>query len=256
VAGTDGIRLTTVRTRRDVTEQLQRSTDQRVAALAEQGLDGFVLKKDSPSCGLTRVKVYSGAGPGHRTGRGLFAAALVERLPLLPVEEEGRLADPRLREHFIERVFAARRLRLLLADQPRPTELIRFHTQHKLMLLAHSPAAYATLGRIVAGVRPRSIQRVLTNYGPVFTAALGRLATRSRHVNVLQHMAGYFRRLVSNDARRDLAGAIEDYRRGLVPLVVPMRLIAHYTHVHDVGYLSGQVYLDPYPRELMLRNHA
>jgi uncharacterized protein YbgA (DUF1722 family)/uncharacterized protein YbbK (DUF523 family) len=256
VASTDGIRLLTVRTRRDVTEQLQRSADERVAALTEQSLDGFVLKQDSPSCGLTRVKVYPGAGPGPRTGRGLFATALAERLPLLPVEEGGRLSDPRLREHFIERVFAARRLRLFLADRPRPADLIRFHSRHKLVLLAHSPAAYSTLGRLVASVRPRSIQRALTDYGQAFAAALGGMATRPRHANVLQHMAGYFRRLVSAEARGDLAGAIEDYRRGLVPLVVPIRLIAHYTHVYDVGYLSDQIYLDPYPRELMLRNHA
>jgi uncharacterized protein YbgA (DUF1722 family)/uncharacterized protein YbbK (DUF523 family) len=246
------LRLVTSRTARDVTVQLQRSADVQVERLARLNLDGFVLKKDSPSCGLTRANVYQANGPGRRDGRGL----LVARLPLVPVEEEGRLADPRLREHFIERIFAYRRLRRLLADRPRPVDLIRFHARHKLMLLAHAPAAYSALGRLVAGVAPRSLHQILAAYGPAFAAAMARIATRTRHVNVLQHMAGYFRPLVGNEARRDLAGAIDDYRHGLIPLVVPVRLIAHYTHLHAVRYLAAQVYLDPYPRELMLRNHV
>ena len=251
------LRLVTVRTKRDVTDQLRHAVGRPVDALAGQALDGFVLKKDSPSCGLTRVKVYDAlGGPGQRQGRGLFAAALVERLPMLPVEEEGRLADPRIREHFVERVFAGRRLRVLLVGTPRPADLMQFHARHKLLLLAHSPSAYSTLGRLVAGVRRRSVEGTVTEYARTFAAALARRTTRSRHVNVLQHMAGYFRRLVSDDARRDLAGAIDDYQRELVPLVVPIRLIAHYTRRYDVRYLAEQIYLDPYPRELMLRNHV
>jgi uncharacterized protein YbgA (DUF1722 family)/uncharacterized protein YbbK (DUF523 family) len=253
----DAVRLLTVRTHVDVTATLQRAVESRTATLVSMDLDGYVLKKDSPSCGLYRVKIYSDAGgPADRTGRGLFAEALVGALPLLPLEEEGRLGDPRLRENFIERVFAYRRLRELFAGAPRVGDLMRFHTRHKLLLLAHSPARYASLGRMVAGVRGRLSRRVMDEYAESFMGALAVLASRGRHVNVLQHMAGYFQDLADADSRRELADTIADYQRGLVPLVVPLTLIVHHARRHDVRYLLDQVYLQPHPKELMLRNHV
>lgn len=249
-------RLVTIRSRRDLTDTLTDFAATRVPQLAALTLDGFVLKKDSPSCGLMRVKVYSTHGVPARTGRGLFAEALCAALPMLPVEEEGRLCDPVLRENFIERVYAVRRVRRLLKDGTAVGDLVQFHTHHKLQLLAHSPAQYAKLGRLVAHARAMAPERVMAEYRRAFTTALTTIVTRARHVNVLQHAAGYFRRVLSPAACRDLAAAIVDYRRGLTPLAVPLRLIEHYARLHDVRYLCHQVYLNPYPLELRLRNHV
>jgi uncharacterized protein YbgA (DUF1722 family)/uncharacterized protein YbbK (DUF523 family) len=252
---TSVIRLITVRTRRDVTARLRTATTRRIKDLAGLDLDGYILKKDSPSCGLARVKVYGPSGAAERTGRGLFASALVDALPNLPVEDEGRLNDPRLRENFIVRVFAHERLRTLLAGPPRAGEFVRFHTRHKLLLLAHSPAGYARLGRLVAGLNGRVSQAAAGQYAAAFMTALASMATPGRHANVLQHMAGYFQQL-DQDSRHELAAAIEDYRTGLVPLIVPMTLVLHHARARQVAYLLDQVYLQPHPKELMLRNHV
>ena len=248
-------RLVTVRSQRDVTDTLTGFAAARVPQLTAFNLDGFVLKKDSPSCGLARVKVYSAHGVPARTGRGLFAAALCAAFPTLPVEDEGRLQDAVIRENFIARIYAYRRVRRLLEDY-RVGHLVQFHTRHKLQLLAHSPAQYTALGRLVAQARTMAPERVRADYGRAFTTALTTIVTRARHVNVLRHAAGYFRRLLSAAARRDVADAIVDYQRGLTPLVVPLRLIEHYARLHDVAYLRNQMYLNPYPHELMLRNHV
>ncbi len=250
------VRLITVRTKLDVTEALHHAASERLKHLGELDLDGYVLKKDSPSCGLMRVKVYLESGPAARSGRGLFTDALVAALPLLPLEEEGRLSDPRLRENFVERVFAHRRLRQLLSAKVLVTDLIQFHTRHKLLLLAHSPARYAELGRMVAGANARGMKRLLTSYAESFMGALAVQTTRGRHTNVLQHMAGYFQGVVDNDSRRELSSTIDDYRAGVVPLVVPLTLIAHHARRHAIGYLLDQIYLQPDPKELMLRNHV
>jgi uncharacterized protein YbgA (DUF1722 family)/uncharacterized protein YbbK (DUF523 family) len=256
VRESDAVRLLTVRTRRDVTDQLAHAVDARIRALAHLDLDGYVLKKDSPSCGLFRVKVHgSSGGAGVRAGRGLFAAALADAQPRLPLEEEGRLGDPRLRENFIERVFAYRRLSELAAGAVRAGDLMGFHARHKLLLLAHAPAAYARLGRFAASARGRVARALIDEYGDGFMQALATPATRGRHVNVLQHMAGYFDALDA-PSRSELAATIADYGRGLVPLVVPLTLIGHHARRHQVQYLLEQVYLHPHPKELMLRNHV
>lgn len=251
------VRLVTVRTGRDVTAQLDRYAERRVAQLADEDLCGYVLKKDSPSCGLERVKVYEGGGAGAvKDGRGRFAAALTARMPELPLEEEGRLSDPKLRDNFIERVFAYRRLKDLFATRWTQTTLLRFHTAHKLVLMAHSPEAYRRLGRLVAGARALPRDDVRARYAREFMSALTAIATRGRHTNVLQHMAGYFKIVLDRASKEELQGAIDDYRRELVPLIVPITLIRHYVRVHGVTYLAGQVYLEPHPKELMLRNHV
>ena len=166
------------------------------------------------------------------------------------------LCDRAIREHFIECLFAHRRLRQLLARPLRTPDLVRFHTRHKLLLLAHSPAAYAELGRLVAGARSASVAAAAADYRRIFMSAMSAMPSRGRHANVLQHIAGYFRPVLSSGARRDLAMTIEDYQRGLVPLVVPVRLLAHYARLHELRYLLEQFYLDPHPKELMPRNHA
>ncbi len=243
----------------DVTARMRKYAESRAAELAREHLSGYVLKKDSPSCGMERVKVYTGAGGVERGGRGLFAEALMARLPSLPVEEEGRLADPRLRDNFVERVFAYQRLRALFDRRWTQGDLVRFHTAHKLTLMAHSPKAYAALGQLVAGagsVVKRSRPEVEAEYEVGFMRALTEIATPGRHANVLQHMIGYFKKTIDTDARTELLDIIEQHRQERVPLVVPMTLMKHHVRRQNVAYLQGQVYLDPHPRELSLRNHV
>jgi uncharacterized protein YbgA (DUF1722 family)/uncharacterized protein YbbK (DUF523 family) len=254
-AGTD-VRLLTVKTATDLTASLKAFSRSRVAALGREELSGFVLKKDSPSCGLARVKVYGGHGVPARDGRGVFAAELVDANPHLPIEEEGRLADPRLRDNFVERVFAYWRLRGLFAARWTVGDLVRFHTAHKLLLLAHSTDAYRHLGRLVAAARRIRRRDVEQRYVERFMQALVQLATSLRHANVLQHMAGYFKDRLDAASKRELAETIDDYRRGLVPLVVPITLVRHHVRMLDVTYLTAQTYLEPHPKELMLRNHV
>ena len=250
------LRLLTVKTGLDHTAPMTAYAAKRVTALESEGLCGYVLKKDSPSCGMTRVKVYSGEGPGTRTGVGLYARALLARFPHLPVEEEGRLVDPRLRENFIERVFAYRRLRDLFEGRWTTGDLVRFHTAHKLVVLAHSTQAYTRLGRLVATARSVDRASLRAQYTAGFMDALKAIATPQRHTNVLQHMVGYFKKTLDSASRTELLTAIDDYRLGLVPLIVPITLVRHHVRVHDVKYLEGQVYLAPHPKELMLRNHV
>ena len=252
----DELRMQTTRTGIDYTDRMNRWSKKRVEELARAGLSGYVLKKDSPSCGMERVKVYGGGAVPARTGRGLFASALLERLPLLPVEEEGRLTDPQLRENFIERVFAFRRLTDLFIGKWTNGSVVRFHTAHKMALLAHSTTAYQRLGRLVANVAATPRQEFRRQYTQQFMDTLRLLATRKQHTNVLMHMAGHLTDRVDRDSRRELADTIDDYRRGLVPLVVPLTLIRHHVRAADVEYLKGQTYLEPHPRELMLRNHV
>ncbi len=209
----DGIRLLTGKTGIDHTDRLTRYSGRRVDELASEELCGYVLKKDSPSCGLERVKVYGTHNVPMRSGRGIFAARLVERFPSLPVEEEGRLSDPRLRENFVERVFAYWRLRNLFRDKWNVGALVAFHTAHKLILMAHSPNAYQSLGRMVGrskGVAPNDLER---RYTEAFMAALTAIATPRRHTNVLQHMVGYFKEHLDRASKTELLASIEDYRR-------------------------------------------
>jgi uncharacterized protein YbgA (DUF1722 family) len=227
-----------------------------VRELRSLELCGYILKKDSPSCGMARVKVYAEKGAAKREGAGLYASALMQAFPNLPVEEEGRLNDPGLRENFIERVFAYRRLRGLFRGRWTNGRVVAFHTAHKLQLMAHSPVAYRDLGRLVAelGATPRAEFR--RRYAGGFMAGLARLATRGRNANVLQHAAGHLKKRLDANSRGELAQLIDDYREGLVPLVVPVTLLRHHVRRHDIDYLDGQVFLEPHPKELMLRNHV
>jgi uncharacterized protein YbgA (DUF1722 family)/uncharacterized protein YbbK (DUF523 family) len=251
-----GIRLVGVKSATDHTDSMTRYSARRAEKLARENLDGYILKKDSPSCGMERVKVYDPNGSPARSGRGLFAEALIARFPLLPVEEEGRLSDPRLRDNFVERVFAFRRLRELWAGRWTIGGLVRFHTAHKLTLLAHSPATYKALGQLVAvaATRPRAEARAAYEEG--FMRGMATMATPRRHANVLQHMLGYFREVLDDDSRAELAQSIADYQQGLLPLVVPITLFRHHVRRCGVSYLAGQTYLEPHPKELMLRNHV
>jgi uncharacterized protein YbgA (DUF1722 family)/uncharacterized protein YbbK (DUF523 family) len=249
------VRMVAPRSGADWTEAMQAYSARRVEKLAAADLSGYVLKKDSPSCGMERVKVY-GQGMPTKSGRGLFADALLARFPNLPVEEEGRLCDPRLRDNFVERVFAYHRLRRFFSGRWTVGGLVEFHTARKLQLMAHAPGSYQTLGRLVAGAKRLARDELRRAYEDEFMRGLKVIATVRRNANVLMHILGYFKKLLDSGERGELLGLIEDYRRGLVPLIVPMTLIRHHVRVHRVRYLEGQVYLEPHPKELMLRNHV
>jgi uncharacterized protein YbgA (DUF1722 family)/uncharacterized protein YbbK (DUF523 family) len=248
------IRLLTAKTGIDRTQPMQQFVSRRLEELSGLDLSGFVLKKDSPSCGLERVKVYGAGGAPERSGRGVFADALVRRLPGLPIEEEGRLSDPGLRENFVERIFAYQRLSTLFRGQWSTGALVRFHTAHKLTLMAHQPVAYAALGRLVATAASMDHLDVQRRYASQLMTALSTLATPPRHANVLQHMLGYFKRVLDDRSRAEVLETIRQYVTGIVPLVVPLTLLAHHVRRHAIGYLSEQTYMRPYPMELMLRN--
>ena len=239
---------------KDWTQKMQSYAGKRVRGLREMNLSGYILKKNSPSCGVESVRVYSQTGRPNRQGRGLFAQTLMTKIPLLPVVEESRLYDPGLRENFIERVFGYYRWQALSAVRRTIKRLVEFHSQEKLLLIAHSETHVRRLGKIVAQAKKMSLGAAVEEYGRLFMEALGHQATARKNTNVLQHMLGYFSKQLSLDERKELRSVIGDYRRGLVPLVVPLTLIHHYVEKYDVSYLRGQSYLQPHPKELMLRN--
>ena len=251
--GNGPLRMRGVRSGVDHTHAMRSWAVRRVEELAGLRLHGCVLTKDSPSCGLFRVKVFPGnGGPAARNGRGLFAETLTGRLPLLPVEEQGRLNDPRLRGNFIERVFVYQRWTALLDGPRAPSALVAFHTAHKLTLMAHAPALYREAGRIVARAGSASWNETTAEYGRVLMRALERLTTVRKHTNALQHAAGFLKALLDGGDREELAGAIERYRTGGAALVAPLTLLRH--HVRKAGgpdWLADQTYLYPYPDELM-----
>jgi len=200
--------------------------------------------------------VYTAQGMPSHNGVGIFAKAFTENFPLIPVEEEGRLCDPSLRENFIERVFCYRRFQDLVQNGVTKQALIRFHTIHKYLLLAHSQQHYETMGRLVGQVERYRLKELTLKYGEHFMKALTMKATVRKHVNVLQHIVGYFKSRLATHEKAELLGVITDYHRGLTPLIVPLTLVKHYVQIFDVGYIRDQVYLNPHPKELMLRNHA
>ncbi len=251
-----GIRMIEIDSGRDHTRAMERFSARRVRALRGLDLCGYILKKDSPSCGMARVKVYREEGMPRRDGRGLYASLLMEAYPNLPVEEEGRLNDPKLRENFIERVFAYQRLRQLFQGRWTRGQVVAFHTVHKLQLMAHSTEAYRELGRLVARLKQTPRAAFREKYESGFMRALSQMATRGRNANVLQHAAGHIKKKLDSASRGELADLIHDYRKGLVPLVVPLTLLGHHVRRHEIEYLEGQVYLAPHPKELMLRNHV
>ncbi len=228
----------------------------KVAELGKLELCGFIVQKGSPSCGMERVRIYptKEGGAPTKDGRGLFTQVLMDKLPLLPVEEDGRLNDPLLRENFIERVFAYRRLRQMFAGRWTIGTLVKFHASEKLLLMAHGD--YKALGKLVAKAKGTPRKQLREEYQRLFLTVLGRRSTTRKHVNVLQHIAGYFRKQLDQESRDEVHDLIEAYRGGLVPLIVPITLMRHHIRHHGIEYLADQSYLNPHPRELMLRNHV
>jgi uncharacterized protein YbgA (DUF1722 family)/uncharacterized protein YbbK (DUF523 family) len=249
-------RLVTIRSGNDHTQAVETMSANRIEELKELHLSGFVFKKDSPSCGVERVRIYNEHGMPGRNGVGVFARAFIEQFPLIPVEEEGRLCDPPLRENFIERVFCYRRYQDLVEGGITRQAVVHFHTIHKCLLLAHSQQYYQVLGQLVGQAERHRPKELSFRYGELFMKALAVKATVRKHVNVLQHIMGYFKDGLGPQEKAELLNVISDYHHGLTPLLVPLTLIKHYVQIFDVGYIRDQVYLNPHPKELMLRNHV
>jgi len=247
--------LVTNKTGVDLTDQMNKWASNRVSQLAQENLCGFIFKSKSPSSGMERVKVYDKNNVPHAIGVGLFARAFKERFPLLPVEEEGRLHDIVLRENFIESVFLYQRWRETVANATAKS-LVTFHTRHKLLLRSHSEKHYRELGRVVAQAGTLDPEEIFITYQEHLMAAMKLKPTVKKHVNVLMHMLGYFKKVLSKDEKQELLEVIERFRNQYIPLIVPITLMNHYVRKYDEPYLKDQYYLTPHPTELKLRNHA
>lgn len=247
--------LLTSRSGVDHTDRMNSWAHARVRELAEEDLCGFIFKSKSPSSGMERVKVYDKNNMPRAVGVGLFARVFKETFPLIPVEEEGRLHDMVLRENFIESVFVYRRWRAVAKDFSL-AKLVAFHTEHKMLLRAHSEKHYRELGRIVAGAGGFDPLELLNSYQEKLMAAMQLKATVKKHVNVLLHIMGHFKKHISSDEKQELLEVIESFKNQYVPLVVPITMMNHYVRKYGDAYLQKQYYLKPQPTELKLRNHA
>ncbi|MDD3643547.1 MAG: DUF523 and DUF1722 domain-containing protein [Candidatus Krumholzibacteria bacterium] len=249
-------RLLTQKTKIDHTDRMLTWAKRRLGELEREDLCGYVFKSRSPSSGLFGVKVYDETGTRVQKGVGLFARAFTGRFPLLPAEEEGRLNDAGLRENFIERIFTVRRWKDLAESGMTTGNLVRFHTAHKLLIMAHSRKALTELGRLVAEGKRHKPKELYDRYFSVLMEGMRLLATTKKNTDVLFHAMGYFKKEIGPDGKAELREVIERYHDGLVPLVVPLTLLGHYVRTYRPEYLLGQIYLDPHPAELMLRNHV
>ena len=249
-------RLMTIRTGIDHTAGMQAWARDKLETLAGESLCGFIFKSKSPSSGMAAVKVYTPGGMPVKRGVGIFAAAFMTRFPLLPVEEDGRLHDPLLRENFIERIFVYRRWQLLLAGRPRFRDLEQFHREHKLLIMSHSVKHLSLLGRLVANHERLPFPRAAAAYLQVLMEGLRLIATPKKQANVLMHMLGYFKKVLAAEDKQEMLELIERYRQGKLPLIVPVTMLTHYVRKFQEPYLGEQIYLHPHPAELMLRNHS
>jgi uncharacterized protein YbgA (DUF1722 family)/uncharacterized protein YbbK (DUF523 family) len=236
----------------DVTDKLQNFSENAIAKLPS--ISGYILKKDSPSCGMERVRVYNANEMPEKRGRGIFADTLINSMPNLPVEEEGRLMDPVLRENFLERVFIYYRWQQLINNGLTSNKLIEFHTRHKFNLLAHDETVYRKLGRMVAELDKENLQALANNYIEILMQGLKKPATRKRHTNVLMHIMGFFKNELAGDDKQEMLDLLDAYRAGRLPLIVPITMMKHHLRRFPHPYMEQQYYLSPYPEELMLRN--
>lgn len=233
----------------DVTAQLRDYAYQQ--KVPHEDLCGYILKKDSPSCGMERVKVYINSQP-QKIGTGIYANEMMRNNPLLPVEEEGRLGDPRLRENFIQRVYVLYRWKQLLAEGLTASRLTRFHARHKLIIMSHDN--YVELGQLLASVSKTNVEEVANTYISQLMRTLKKVASRKNHVNVLQHIQGYLKKELDTDNKAELCELIERYRQGEIPLIVPLTLLKHHFRKNPDPYIEESYYMSPYPQELRLIN--
>jgi uncharacterized protein YbgA (DUF1722 family)/uncharacterized protein YbbK (DUF523 family) len=249
-------RLVTSRTHVDLTEQMFTWCRRRLRELESENLCGFILKSNSPSCGMERVRVYDKQGMPQKTGVGIFAMQFMKSLALLPVEEDGRLYDARIRENFIERVFCLERYRQLRSNGGTVGGLVKFHTDHKIQILSHSQKSHRTMGNLVAHAKEYQRAELLSQYEGFLMEVLRVPATTRSNANALMHMMGYLKTFLASDEKQELLELIGGYKNELIPLIVPITMVRHYARKYDEPYLQRQTYLNPHPIELKLRNHA
>ena len=248
-------RLITTRTGIDHTEKMLEWTIKKLKNLEKETLCGFIFKTKSPSSGMRDIKIYSDKSMTVKMGRGIFAGAFMNQFPMIPVEDEGRLNDPGLRENFIERIFVFFHWKKMTKIKS-VNNLIRFHTDHKLLLMAHSPQDLKDMGKIVANINKNNQEDLFNRYLTILLTAMKKIATIKKNVNVLHHIMGYFKKILSGDEKQELLDVIEQYHKNQVPLIVPVTLLNHYVRKYDEHYLKRQYYLHPHPLELLLRNHV
>jgi uncharacterized protein YbgA (DUF1722 family)/uncharacterized protein YbbK (DUF523 family) len=248
--------LVTSHTGVDHTNRMEAWARKRVDELQNDDLCGFIFKSDSPSSGMERVKVYDDKGVPRKIGVGVFARVFMEHFPLTPVEEDGRLHDPLLRENFIERIFTYRRYREVMEEKKDVGHFVEFHTRHKLLLMAHSPKHLKQMGNLVAHTKQLSIKEFITQYEKLLMEAISLKPSTAKHANVFHHIMGYFKKDLSAGEKQELLEVVDEYRKGLIPLIVPVTLMNHYVRKYDEAYLKEQFYLNPHPLELQLRNHV
>lgn len=257
VGSAENPKLITINSKIDHTDRMKKYSETRIEKLAREQLCGFVFKSKSPSSGMERVKIYpEKGGAASKTGVGLFAREFMNTFPLLPVEEEGRLHDPTIRENFIERIFIVQRWYQLLNNTPRLKDLIQFHTRHKLLIMSHSNEHYRLMGKLVAKASGYPLEVVQKQYFELLITALKRSATRRKHQNVMLHILGYFKQDLSTEEKAELINIIDKYKEEHYPLIVPITLLNHYISKYKKPYLEEQYYLNPHPMELNLRNHV
>jgi len=252
----DNPRLVTFKSKTDHTNRMLTWAKKRVRELEKADLCGFIFKSDSPSSGMIRVKVYNEKGMPHKVGVGMFARAFMEHFPLIPVEDDGRLNDPIIRENFILQIFTMKRWRDKLAKKLGMGKLVEFHTHNKLLIMSHSPKHYRLMGKLVADGKKTPLRDLYDHYQQLLVEALKLKTTIKKNLNVLQHLMGYFKKQLTADEKQELLEIFDQYRRGYVPLIVPITLINHYVRKYDQPYLNQQTYLNPHPLELKLRTHV
>lgn len=237
----------------DYTDQLKTFSQNKAQQMDE--LCGYIFMQKSPSCGVFRVKVFQESGrPAAEPGRGVYAKAVMDGNPLLPVEESGRLEDAVLRESFITRVYAYHNWQQLKKKGLSYQAILEFHASYKYCLMARTPTHYVELGRLLADAGKHNIDDLAERYFSLLMENLNVLATRKTHTNVLMHLQGYLKKVLSAKEKQGLAKIIEQYRTDQVPLIVPITLLKHHFNNHPDPYITKQAYLQPYPDDLSLRN--
>ncbi len=248
-------RLVTTKTKEDKTDQMQAWARGRLKDLEKEDLCGFIFKCDSPSSGMIRVKVYNKGGMPEKKGVGIFARMFMEHFPRVPVEDDGRLHNPGIRENYIEQIFTLKRWRDVLSGRRTMGKLVDFHTRHKLLILSHGQPIHREMGRLVAAGKQLPAGDLFDRYELLLLESLKLKTTVKKNINVLTHMLGYFKKLITSDEKQEVLELIARYRDGHIPLIVPITLFNHFVRKYDNSYLAMQHYLNPHPDELRLRTY-
>jgi uncharacterized protein YbgA (DUF1722 family)/uncharacterized protein YbbK (DUF523 family) len=250
-------RLVTIKDKIDLTDKMKAWGEVKINELSKKNLCGFIFKANSPSSGMERIKIYpASGGVANKSGVGIFADMFMKKFPYLPAEDDGRLHDPELRENFIERIFTYKRWLEMIENENTVHGLMQFHTKHKLMLMAHSPEHYRLAGKMTASADKKNLTDLQSEYLRILMTALKKSATVNKNYNVLLHIFGYFKQELSADEKKETLSIMENYKKELIPLIVPVTLLNHYINKYSQEYLKEQYYLHPHPFELKLRNHA